>query len=66
LEPNQAPAQTVKPATTKLTPQMDLDTWKATFQHANPNRYHQFRNKTPDKKDQMATAALYHAREPKK
>jgi hypothetical protein len=45
---------------------MDLDTWKATFQHANPNRYRQFKNKTPDKKDQMATAALYHAREPKK
>jgi hypothetical protein len=28
---------------------MDLDTWKATFQHANPNRYRQFKNKTPDK-----------------
>ena len=44
---------------------MDLDTWKDTFQKANPNKYRQFKNKTPQKKDQMATAALYAARQPK-
>lgn len=44
---------------------MPLDYWKERFQTADPNRYHQFRNKTPDKKDQMATAALYKARQPK-
>jgi hypothetical protein len=44
---------------------MDLDTWKDNFQKADPNKYRQFKNKTPDKKDQMATAALYKARQPK-
>jgi len=44
---------------------MDLDTWKDNFQKANPNKYRQFKNKTPQKKDQMATAALYAARQPK-
>ena len=44
---------------------MDLDTWKDTFQKSNPNKYRQFKNKTPQKKDQMATAALYAARQPK-
>lgn len=44
---------------------MDLDTWKDNFQHADPNKYHQFKNKAPDKKDIMATAALYKARTPK-
>jgi len=44
---------------------MSLDYWKYRFQTADPNRYHQFRHKTADKKDQMATAALYKARQPK-
>jgi hypothetical protein len=44
---------------------MDLDTWKDNFQKADPNKYKQFKNKTSDKKDQMATAALYKARQPK-
>lgn len=44
---------------------MDLDTWKDNFQNADPVKYKQFKNKTPDKKDQMATAALYKARQPK-
>jgi hypothetical protein len=44
---------------------MSLDYWKERFQTADPNRYHQFKNKTPEKKDQMATAALYAARQPK-
>jgi hypothetical protein len=43
---------------------MPLDYWKDRFQTANPNQYHQFKNKTPEKKDQMATAALYKARQP--
>ena len=43
---------------------MSLDYWKERFQTANPNQYHQFKNKTPEKKDQMATAALYGARQP--
>ena len=43
---------------------MDLDTWKDNFQKADPNKYHQFKNKTPDEKDQMATAALDKARQP--
>ena len=43
---------------------MPLDYWKERFQTANPNQYHQFKNKTPEKKDQMATAALYKARQP--
>jgi len=45
---------------------MPLDYWKQRFQTANPAQYHQFKNKTPEKKDQMATAALYKARQPKK
>jgi len=44
---------------------MSLDYWKERFQTANPSQYHQFKNKTPEKKDQMATAALYAARQPK-
>ena len=43
---------------------MPLDYWKDRFQTANPSQYHQFKNKTPEKKDQMATAALYKARQP--
>ena len=43
---------------------MPLDYWKERFQTANPSQYHQFKNKTPEKKDQMATAALYKARQP--
>jgi hypothetical protein len=44
---------------------MPLDYWKQRFQNADPNKYRQFKNKNPDKKDQMATAALYAARQPK-
>ena len=44
---------------------MPVDYWKQRFQDADPNQYHQFKNKTPEKKDQMATAALYKARQPK-
>lgn len=44
---------------------MPLDYWKDRFQTSDPNRYHQFKNKTPEKKDQMAIAAYYDARQPK-
>jgi hypothetical protein len=44
---------------------MDLETWKDNFKQADPNKYHQFRNKPDEKKEQMATAALYKARQPK-
>jgi hypothetical protein len=42
---------------------MDLDQWKDNFQKADPNKYHQFKNKTPDHKARMATAALRSARQ---
>ena len=34
----------------QLEPTMDLDTWNNNFQNADPNKYHQFKNKTPEKK----------------
>ena len=34
----------------QLEPNMDLDTWIDNFQHADPNKYHQFKHKTPEKK----------------
>lgn len=45
---------------------MPLDYWKQRFQTADPNRYHQFKNKTQQKKDQMATSARYAAANPSK
>ena len=49
----------------QLEPTMNLDSWIDNFQNADPNKYHQFKNKTPEKKKVMATAALYKARQPK-
>ena len=34
----------------QLEPTMDLDAWNNNFQNADPNKYHQFKNKTPEKK----------------
>jgi hypothetical protein len=34
----------------QLEPTMDLDTWNNNFQNADPQKYHQFKNKTPEKK----------------
>ena len=48
----------------KLKPNDPVDVWKQDFQTADPNRYHQFKNKTPEKKDQMAISAHYKARQP--
>lgn len=50
----------------KLDPNADVDVWVQDFQKADPNRYHQFRNKTPEKKARMAVAARYAAKNPSK
>ena len=50
----------------KLNPQADVDVWVQDFQKADPNKYHQFKNKTPEKKARMAQAAHYAANEPSK
>jgi len=50
----------------KLNPQADVDVWVQDFQKADPNKYKQFKNKTPQKKAQMAVAAHYAANEPSK
>jgi hypothetical protein len=34
----------------QLEPTMDLDVWVDNFQNADPNKYHQFKNKSPEKK----------------
>ena len=34
----------------QLEPTMNLDSWIDNFQNADPNKYHQFKNKTPEKK----------------
>ena len=49
----------------QLEPTMDLDAWNDNFQNADPQKYHQFKNKSPEKKKVMATAALFKARQPK-
>ncbi len=49
----------------KLDPNADPDVWVQDFQKADPNKYHQFKNKTPEKKAQMAIAARYAAKQPK-
>jgi len=46
----------------KLDPNADPEVWVQDFQKANPNKYHQFKNKTPQKKAQMAVAARRDAR----
>lgn len=43
----------------KLGPEHSLDQWKDTFKSANPEQYRQFKNKTPEKKEQMAISARY-------
>jgi hypothetical protein len=50
----------------KLKPDMPFDYWEIRFQTADPGRYHQFKNKTPEKKTRMATAAYYRAKNPSK
>ena len=50
----------------KLDPNADPDVWVQDFQKADPNKYHQFKNKSPKKKAQMAVAARYAAKNPSK
>lgn len=50
----------------KLDPNAPVDVWVQDFQRADPNRYHQFKNKTPAKKAQMAASASYAAKNPSK
>lgn len=68
-QPPQAPV----PASKKLTPADNIDTWDQVFQTADPERYHQFRQdnrpgtkKSPDHIKRMASAAHYAARQPVK
>jgi hypothetical protein len=50
----------------KIPSDAPVDVWVKDFQKADPNKYHQFKNKTPEKKSQMAAAASYAAKNPNK
>jgi hypothetical protein len=50
----------------KIPANAPTDVWVQDFQKADPNKYHQFKNKTPAKKAQMAVAASYAAKNPSK
>ena len=50
----------------KIPANAPVDVWVKDFQKADPNKYHQFKNKTPEKKAQMAVAASYDAKNPSK
>jgi hypothetical protein len=50
----------------KIPANAPVDVWVKDFQKADPNKYHQFKNKTPKKKAQMAAAASYAAKNPDK
>jgi len=50
----------------KIPANAPTDVWVKDFQKADPNKYHQFKNKTPAKKAQMAVAASYAAKNPSK
>ena len=58
--------QLAKQVAEKLNPSAPVDVWVQDFQKADPNKYHQFKNKTPEKKARMAAAAHYAANEPSK
>lgn len=45
---------------------MPFSYWRYRFQTADPNKYKQFKNKTRKKKERMATAAYYAAKNPSK
>lgn len=46
---------------------MPLDTWVDRFKNEkNVAKYKQFKNKSPEKREQMAWAAYYDAHEPKR
>jgi hypothetical protein len=50
----------------KIPANAPVDAWVQDFQQADPQKYHQFRNKTPEEKAQMAVAASYAAKTPGK
>jgi hypothetical protein len=50
----------------KIPANAPVDDWVQDFQQADPQKYHQFRNKTPEQKAQMAVAASYAAKNPSK
>jgi hypothetical protein len=50
----------------KIPANAPTDVWIKDFQKADPNKYRQFKNKTPEKKAQMAVAASYAAKNPSK
>ena len=50
----------------KIPKNAPVDVWVQDFQKADPQKYHQFKNKTPEKKAQMAVAASYAAKNPSK
>jgi hypothetical protein len=50
----------------KIPSDAPVDVWVKDFQKADPSKYHQFKNKTPQKKAQMAAAASYAAKNPSK
>ena len=50
----------------KIPANAPVDVWVKDFQKADPNKYRQFKNKTPEKKAQMAVAASYAAKNPNK
>jgi hypothetical protein len=50
----------------KIPSNAPVDVWVQDFQKADPQKYHQFKNKTPEKKAQMAAAASYAAKNPSK
>jgi hypothetical protein len=50
----------------KIPANAPVDVWVQDFQTANPEKYHQFKNKAPEKKAQMAVAASYAAKNPSK
>jgi hypothetical protein len=50
----------------KIPANAPTEVWVQDFQKADPNKYHQFKNKTPAKKAQMAVAASYAAKNPSK
>lgn len=68
MNPQDNPDQKPKVLKRKLQPTDPVDTWIDQFQNANPEapRCHQFRNKTPEKKERMAIAAHYAAVNPSK
>jgi hypothetical protein len=50
----------------KLNPNDPVDVWELNFKNADPNKYHQFKNQTPEEKEEMARTARFAAINPSK